>query len=77
MTFTAASANVGLWQYDRTTDKMWATEHCRAMLGLTSNTPLTRETFLAAVHPDEDRSAAVGRLQSIFSARYVGREQPL
>jgi signal transduction histidine kinase len=65
MTSTAASANVGLWQYNRTTDKMWATEHCRAMLGLKSDTPLTRETFLSAVH-SEDRSAAVERLQAIL-----------
>ncbi|WP_192738370.1 ABC transporter substrate binding protein [Bradyrhizobium sp. OAE829] len=62
MTFTAASVNVGLWQFDRTTDELWATEHCRSMFGLAKDVPLTRETFIAAVHP-EDRRAAVGTLR--------------
>ena len=30
MTFTAASVNVGLWQFDRETNELWATEHCTA-----------------------------------------------
>lgn len=62
MTFTAASVNVGLWQFNRATDELWATEHSRAMFGLAKHTPLTRETFVAAVHP-EDRRVAVGALR--------------
>ena len=62
MTFAAASASIGLWQFDRQTNLLWATEHCRAILGLPANTPLTRKTFLAAVHPD-DRSIAVAALR--------------
>ena len=58
MTFTAASMNVGLWQFDRKTNELWATEHCRALFGLASDVPLTRQTFLAAVHP-EDRDIAI------------------
>ena len=53
MTFTAASANVGLWQFDRTTNELWATEHCRAMFGLASDVPLTSDTFVGAVHPED------------------------
>jgi PAS domain-containing protein len=34
MTFTAASVNIGLWQFDRKTDELWATQHCRALFGL-------------------------------------------
>src|SRR5262249_56317778 len=34
MSFTAASANVGLWQLDRRTGQLWATEHCRVLFGL-------------------------------------------
>ena len=63
MTFTAASVNVGLWQFDRDTDELWATEHCRALFGLSSDAPLTRETFLARVHP-EDRASAVAALRN-------------
>lgn len=62
MTFTAASVNVGLWQFDRTTDELWATEHSRVLFGLASDIPLTRETFIAAVHP-EDRRVAVSALR--------------
>jgi PAS domain-containing protein len=31
MTFTAASANVGLWQFDRESSELWATELSRAV----------------------------------------------
>jgi PAS domain S-box-containing protein len=41
---------------------LWATEHCRSMFGLAKATPLTRETFIAALHP-EDRRAAVATLR--------------
>jgi signal transduction histidine kinase len=66
MTFTAASANIGLWQFNRATNELWATEHCRSLLGLADDIPLTRETFLAAVHP-EDRHTAVGALRGILT----------
>jgi PAS domain S-box-containing protein len=53
ITFAAAAANIGLWQYDRDTNELWVTEHCRKLFGIASDAPLTRETFLAAVHPDD------------------------
>jgi PAS domain-containing protein len=62
MTFTAASANVGLWQFDRTANELWATEHCRAMFGLAGDVPLTSDRFVGAVHP-EDRAMAVAAIQ--------------
>ena len=62
MTFAAASASIGLWHFDWETNQLWATEHCRAIVGLSADTPLTRETFLAAVHPD-DRSIAAAALR--------------
>ncbi|MBX9647979.1 MAG: PAS domain-containing protein [Xanthobacteraceae bacterium] len=65
MTFTAASANIGLWQFNRATDELWATQHCRVLFGLARDTPLTRDTFLAAVHPD-DRRIAVNALRGIL-----------
>jgi signal transduction histidine kinase/ABC-type uncharacterized transport system substrate-binding protein len=68
MTFTAASVNVGLWQFNRTTDELWATEHSRAMFGLAKDTPLMRETFLAAVHP-EDRRVALGTLRGVLMSQ--------
>src|SRR5262245_19217080 len=64
MTFTAASANVGLWQFNRETEELWATDHCRALFGLAADVPLTRETFLAAIRP-EDRHNAVAWLRGV------------
>jgi PAS domain S-box-containing protein len=57
MTFAAAAANIGLWKFDRHRNELWATEHCRAMFGVTHDAPLTRETFLSAVHPDDLQTA--------------------
>jgi PAS domain S-box-containing protein len=67
MTFTAASANVGLWQFDRTTNELWATEHCRAMFGLAGDVALNRDTFVEAIHP-EDRDVAIAAIRQARKA---------
>lgn len=64
MTFTAASMNVGLWQFDPEAGELWATEHCRALFGVPAGAKLTRERFLAAVHPD-DRVMAIDALRAV------------
>ncbi len=66
MTFTAASLNIGLWQFDQTTNEVWATEHCSAMFGLPGDVPLTSDTLVAAIHP-EDREMAIGVLQGAIA----------
>jgi C4-dicarboxylate-specific signal transduction histidine kinase len=66
MTFTAASANLGLWQFNRRTNELWATEHCRALFGLRSDVPIMRDTVLAAIHP-EDRETAISSLGGALS----------
>jgi signal transduction histidine kinase len=67
MSFTAAAANVGLWQYNPETDELWATEHCRAMFGLDPDVPFTRTSFLATIHP-EDREAAFAALRHAWDS---------
>jgi signal transduction histidine kinase/ABC-type uncharacterized transport system substrate-binding protein len=62
MTFAAASASIGLWQFDRETSQLWSTDHCRTIFGLPTGIPLTSQTFLAAIHPD-DRSIGRAALQ--------------
>jgi signal transduction histidine kinase/ABC-type uncharacterized transport system substrate-binding protein len=62
MTFTAASLNVGLWQFNQKTNELWATDHCRALFGLASGIPLTRDTFMSAVYPG-DREVAISSLR--------------
>lgn len=68
MTFTAASVNVALWQFDRETNELWATEHSRTLFGLGEDVPLTRDAFLAAIHP-EDRGVAINSLSKTSSAQ--------
>src|SRR5262249_1063420 len=58
MTFTAASANVGMWQFNRETKELWTTEHCRTMFGLANDDPLTGKMLLEAIHPEDREIAA-------------------
>lgn len=62
MTFAAASVNAGLWQLDLERNELWATDHCRTLFGIANDAPLTRETILAAVYP-EDRDIAAAALR--------------
>jgi PAS domain S-box-containing protein len=69
MTFAAAAANIGLWQFDRDTDEMWVTEHGKALFGLPRDAPLTRKAFLAAVHPDDLETASRSLRKSFRTER--------
>jgi PAS domain S-box-containing protein len=71
MALTAASANIGLWQFDLASNALWATEHCRALFGLGNDAPLMRDTLLAAVHP-EDRDAIVAWFRKGRDTAYAG-----
>jgi PAS domain-containing protein len=68
--FAAASAGIGLWQYDTRADHLWSSQHCRAMLGLPAETPLTTEALVSAVHPD-DRSLAVASIRAATFGKLV------
>ncbi len=70
MQFAAASANIGLWYFERTTGRLWATVHCRAILGLPPDAPLTRNVIQQVIHPD-DRAAAI---ESMRSAAFAGQD---
>jgi C4-dicarboxylate-specific signal transduction histidine kinase len=65
MTFTAASANVALWQFDRQRDELWTTRIASRLFGLPSDVPLTRDTFLATIHP-EDCGLAISALRDAW-----------
>jgi PAS domain S-box-containing protein len=74
MTFAAASANIGLWQFNLKTNELWATEHCRSLFGLSQELPLTRDTVLSTIHP-EDRKLAISALRDASNAgQAVGSE---
>jgi signal transduction histidine kinase len=61
---TAASANVGLWQFAQETRRFWMTEHCHKLLRLPERAPLTLDSVLAIIHP-EDREIASSLLQAM------------
>ena len=49
----AAAANIGLWTWDMTADKVWTTTHCRNMLGIEDNAECSLSAFLEHMHPDD------------------------
>jgi PAS domain S-box-containing protein len=53
MTLTAESANLGLWQRDVDTDRVWATEACRTLLGMDPVASLTPQSLIDICHPDD------------------------
>jgi signal transduction histidine kinase/integral membrane sensor domain MASE1 len=64
MGFAAASANIGLWYFEPIIDRLWATDHCRSMLGILPSAPLTPVTIHHVVHPD-DRGATKEWMRSV------------
>ena len=63
MAFAAASTNIGLWRMDLETGRLWATDHCRSMFGISPGAHLTLDEFCRAIH-HEDRQAFGEWLQS-------------
>jgi len=51
----------GFWSWDAATDRIWASEHVRRVMGLEEGVALSRDILLAAIHP-ADRA---GVLQAI------------
>src|SRR5262245_27245387 len=64
--FAAASAGIGLGQYDTRADQLWSSEHCRAMFGIPADRDLTTAALIEAVHPD-DRRVAVASIRAATS----------
>jgi PAS domain S-box-containing protein len=74
ITFAAASANIGLWQFDAKSNDLWATEHCRSLFGLSDDLPLTRDTALSTIHP-EDRKLAIAALREVQTGGQAVRNE--
>jgi PAS domain S-box-containing protein len=57
MSLAANAAELGFWEWDPDTNKVWLTERARAMFGGANLAPMVElDEFLARIHP-EDRSA--------------------
>src|SRR3546814_20003972 len=67
MRLAPSAANLGLWRWDG--NKVWMTDHCRRMLGLTVDAEPTIGALLAKVHTEDrdplprqiEQSASWGR----------------
>ncbi len=57
MSLAMGSTNLGLWQLDLGTYRIWATDTCRALLGLDPQGALTQQSFINAYHPDDREKA--------------------
>jgi len=57
------SANLGLWHWDSASNRLWASEICRRILGLGSKAELAPETFLGLVHREDLATTEVSRRQ--------------
>src|SRR3546814_20191776 len=66
MRLAASAANLGLWRWD-SRNKVWMTDHCRRMLGLTVDAEPTIGALLAKVH-NEDRDTLQRQIEQ--SARW-------
>lgn len=73
MNLAAESTNLGLWQLDLATYRIWTTEHCRRILGLDSRADVTQQSFFSACHP-EDRDQAARICQTAI-AQGISYEQ--
>jgi C4-dicarboxylate-specific signal transduction histidine kinase len=49
----SSMSSFGFWSWDAATDTGWANENARSILGLDDVQPLTGQSLLAAVHPDD------------------------
>jgi PAS domain S-box-containing protein len=68
MASAAAASDVGLWLYNYSTKKFWATKHSRSMFGLPSSHPLDTKELLARIDP-EDRDMANGAMRRAIRDR--------
>src|SRR4029078_2547386 len=63
MAFGAAVANIGFWSLNIQSGSMWASDHCRRMFNIGSNSPSSWTLFRNAIEAD-DRAIFDGILNS-------------
>lgn len=68
MEFAAASADVGLWRFDLRTNRLWTSAHCRAMLDVPPDEPLTAQVLTDRTHPDDRHLARASIRAATFGA---------
>ena len=65
--WAAETAGIGLWYWDIRDARIYSTPSCNELLGLPAYEPITFESFLTVIHPD-DRA----RVEKLFQRLQVG-----
>jgi two-component system sensor kinase FixL len=68
MSLAADAANLGMWLWDVTKDKIWMTDKGRALYGIEPNAPPDHPAMIARVHP-EDRATRAAALKRALETR--------
>jgi PAS domain S-box-containing protein len=66
MSFAAVSANVCMWRFDYSSDRVWITDHGREMLGFLPAVRITRAVMMDVIHP-EDRDTALEAMRAAIA----------
>jgi C4-dicarboxylate-specific signal transduction histidine kinase len=53
LSLISSMRDLGFWSWDATSDRVWASTQARTILVLDEDIPLTLETLLSAIHPDD------------------------
>jgi two-component system CheB/CheR fusion protein len=59
LSFALDAAEMGIWDWNISTDELALSERCRALYGLPPDEPVTFSRFLLAIHPDDRRAIEV------------------
>ncbi len=74
MAFAAMAADVCLWHFNYSSDQIWMTDHGHHMFDLVPGEPVTKQSLIDAIHPD-DRQSARGAIRSAaLSDRLISTE---
>ena len=63
------TAGLGLWQLDMTTDVLDCSIQTRAHFGLGPDDPFTRQSMVAAIHPDDRQRTVTARVDAFTESR--------
>jgi PAS domain S-box-containing protein len=63
LSLISSMSSFGFWSWDAAKDEVWASKHSRTILALSADAPLTGQSLLAAIHP-EDRPSVLQTINS-------------
>lgn len=64
----AASAGLGVWRWDSTSDQFWANRTCQEALGLEIGPRYSADTVMAHVHPDDRSTVENAAMNALHSS---------